>query len=225
MEKDLAVIIAWPETLCKQAGAWYDNFLKWLAINKNGYYKVGHAAIVLVKRDTGDCFYFDFGRYHTPRGYGRVRDASTDHDLAVNTKISFDISGDPLNLAQLLHELSENISCHGTGEIKAGIVSINFDKAYSSAKGLQKRDFMQYGPFVLSGTNCSRFVRTVALKGIKYSIKKLKLQFPVMLTPTPLWNVKAANELSIDHQLNNIPIYETRSTKFIARTKTKYVNS
>ena len=69
---------------------------------------------------------------------------------------------------------------------------------------------MPYGPFVLSGTNCSRFVRTVALKGIKYPIKKLKLQFPVMLTPTPLWNVKAVNELNIDHQLDNIPIYETR---------------
>ena len=53
-------------------------------------------------------------------------------------------------------------------------------------------------------------MRTVALKGIKYPIKKLKLQFPVMLTPTPLWNVKAVNELNIDPQLDNIPIYETR---------------
>ena len=211
MEKDLAIVIAWPETLCKQAGAWYDNLLKWLTINENGYYKLGHAAIVLVKKDTGDCFYFDFGRYHAPRGNGRVRDASTDHDLAINTKISFDISGAPLNLTEILQELSENNSCHGTGEIKAGIVSINFEKAYASAKGFQERDYMPYGPFVLPGTNCSRFVRTVALKGIKYPIKKLKLQFPVMLTPTPLWNVKAVNELNIDHQLDNIPIYETRS--------------
>ena len=61
-----AIAIAWPETWCKQSGAWWDNFLNWLGISKNNYFKVGHAALVLIDDKTNKCHYFDFGRYHTP---------------------------------------------------------------------------------------------------------------------------------------------------------------
>ena len=44
-------------------------------------YRVGHAALILVDKDTGTCSYYDFGRYGTPDGYGRVRNPSDDHDL------------------------------------------------------------------------------------------------------------------------------------------------
>jgi len=81
--KDIAIILAWPETICKQTNAWYDGLMNKLKISKNGYYKVGHAAIVLVNSKKGEAHYFDFGRYHSPKGQGRVRDISTDYDLWV----------------------------------------------------------------------------------------------------------------------------------------------
>ena len=40
MLNGFAIAIAWPETLCKQASAWYDALLHHLSINKEGYYKV-----------------------------------------------------------------------------------------------------------------------------------------------------------------------------------------
>jgi len=35
-----AIALAFPDTYCKQAGAWYDNLLNWLGIANNNYYKV-----------------------------------------------------------------------------------------------------------------------------------------------------------------------------------------
>ncbi len=43
-----AIALAWPQTYCKQPGAWYDPITLLLGINKNNYYKVGHAALVLI---------------------------------------------------------------------------------------------------------------------------------------------------------------------------------
>ncbi len=83
-EKGFAIALAWPEMYCKQTGAWYDDLSYWLGISKNRFYKVGHAAVVLVD-PSGKCHYYDFGRYHAPYGYGRVRSAEADHDLRVNT--------------------------------------------------------------------------------------------------------------------------------------------
>ncbi|MDQ3395429.1 MAG: hypothetical protein M3512_15145, partial [Bacteroidota bacterium] len=69
-KKGFAILLAWPETFCKQAGGWYDPLLSWLGISKNHYYRVGHAAVVLVNGFNGSLQYFDFGRYHSPYGYG-----------------------------------------------------------------------------------------------------------------------------------------------------------
>ena len=44
----LAIALAWPQTYCKQPGSWYDPVTEWLGINKNNYYRAGHAATVLI---------------------------------------------------------------------------------------------------------------------------------------------------------------------------------
>ena len=194
MENGIALMLAWPDTNCKQAGAWYDSIMRIANVNKNGYYKVGHAAIVLIDSDSGKCYYFDFGRYHTPLGKGRVRDASTDLDLQIITNAEFDYSGNLLNIEEIVQELQFNKSCNGDGELKVGQTPINFNNAFDKAKSLQKHILINYGPFVFNGTNCSRFVRTVALKGMKLSLKKFLITIPPMITPLPMWNVKAVGE-------------------------------
>lgn len=193
MGKSFALMLAWPETKCKQAGAWYDPFMRLIGFNKEGYYRVGHAAIVLINGENGACKYYDFGRYHAPKGHGRVRSEFTDHDLKLQTSIHFAQDGTPLNFDLLLHELQHKKACHGDGKLHAGVAEINFKNAYEKAEEMQKQLFIQYGPFVRKGTNCSRFVQQVTLAGIESRVQKVGLSYPLMLTPTPKWNTRIGN--------------------------------
>ncbi len=195
MNDDLALLLAWPETYCRQTGAWYDPMMSKFGASVNGYYKVGHSAIVLIKRETGLCHYFDFGRYQTPVNFGRARDCTSDKDLVINTCIEFSADGLPINIQELHHELSNMKACNGDGRLEAGLIKINFDKSYTYAKKIQDLKFVPYGPFVLKGTNCSRFTRSIALKGMKFSSSKIGMTFPLMITPTPSWNVSVTDRI------------------------------
>ncbi|MDB4583100.1 hypothetical protein N9164_08105 [Draconibacterium sp.] len=187
-----AIAIAWPETWCKQSGAWYDNFLNRLGISKNHYYKVGHAALVLIDINTQKCHYFDFGRYHTPFNHGRVRSKMTDHGLKIN--ILAQISGDGQkiqNFEEILTELQMNPECHGEGSIHASYGKINISIAFAKVIRMQQISPIRYGPFRHNGSNCSRFVNTALRAGRPAWHSALKLNFLVPLTPTTLNNVNS----------------------------------
>ena len=153
MQDDFLIALAWPEGMVTATGAWYDKFF-----STNGKYRVGHSAVVLVERSTGQLVYFDFGRYHSPNNYGRVRDVQTDNDVAI--KSLAEINGDRINnLKEILQEIKENKSFHGEGTLYASILNdVSFKKAYAYAKKTQERGLILYGPFIYNGTNCSRFV-------------------------------------------------------------------
>jgi len=195
MHGGFAIALAWPETFCKQAGTWYDAPMRWLGLCQNHYYKVGHAATVLVDPENGACYYFDFGRYHAPFGRGRVRDQETDHDLKIFTKARIRSSIEIENIEEILTELFQNPSCHGTGQLLAAYCRINFRKTFAKAKKLQEKSPWKYGPFVWNGTNCSRFVRTVILAGAPEWNYRLKLGLPSTVSPTPLGNVRALGHI------------------------------
>ena len=203
MHNGIAIALAWPETFCKQAGSWYDHLMYMLGVNEKGYYKVGHAAIVLVDGASGLCHYFDFGRYHAPHGFGRVRSAKTDHDLIINTKAIID-ENEIVNLDEILLELFNNPSTHGTGVIHGSQISVDFRKSFQLAMELQGKDFIQYGPFVSMGTNCSRFVNSILRASCAGLSAKIVLGLPWMLTPTPIWNLKALRKeiVSVGEELD-----------------------
>lgn len=204
MRNGFVIALAWPETLCKRAGAWYDEFMSVFGTCKNGYYKVGHAATILVEINMGICYYFDFGRYHAPGGFGRIRNLETDPDLTIRTIAEFDTEKcQILNIDEILKELQANESCHGSGQIHASYTLINFDTAYKKAIQMQGKDFWKYGPFELQGTNCSRFVRTIILSGGPRWKEWIKIAMPPMLTPTPLWNVAGLNNKVAGKTVNN----------------------
>ena len=48
--------------------------------------RVGHAAICLINPQSNEVLYYDFGRYITPRGFGRARNKYTDPDLALHQR-------------------------------------------------------------------------------------------------------------------------------------------
>ncbi|MFP4557060.1 MAG: DUF6695 family protein [Bacteroidales bacterium] len=186
----IAIVLAWPETFCKQAGAWYDLPMRWLGFNVDYFYQAGHAAVILVNKKTGEPRYFDFGRYHAPYNHGRVRSSETDTELTVLTKAEVE-GGRVANIDDILAELQKNKSYHGDGTLYSSQMPIDYDKALAKALDLQSRHFLPYGPFVYGGTNCSRFVSTVIQAGSPPLKNLIPLKFFVPLTPTTLTNITA----------------------------------
>jgi hypothetical protein len=170
--------------------------MRLVGFNQAYYYQVGHSAIVLIKTSTGSCHYFDFGRYHSPLGYGRVRDAETDPELSIEHLVQAALP-DRQDLLPVLEVLQQNSACHGSGVLMAACVPINFEAAYFVAKTYQQDSPLRYGPFIAGGTNCSRFVRKVLLAGTLSSKLWWQLQLPHHRYPTPLGLVKAAGGQNI----------------------------
>lgn len=187
-----AVALAWPETFCKQPGSWYDAITHKLGINKDHFYQVGHAALLLIHNKERKCHYYDFGRYHAPFQYGRVRNEITDSGLKVFTRAIISTDGKIIeNIDDILMELQQNKECHGDGPLYASYCQINFDKAIQKANALQQKSPIAYGPFLHRGSNCSRFVNDTITAGQPNWNFVFKLRFLVWFTPTPRNNVFA----------------------------------
>jgi hypothetical protein len=208
MHNGYGIALAWPDTKCKQAGAWYDRMMSFIGFNKNGYYKVGHAALLLIDDETKSCKYYDFGRYHSPHGHGRVRSLATDFDLKIQTKIIYN-NGEIVNLRDILDELQKNKSTYGTGMIHSSTLRLKVNECEAYINTLQGKDWVPYGPFITKGTNCSRFVCNALLKGIPARKSKIALRFPLTLSPTPMWNLYATFNPIIKHRYEQ----NTYSTK------------
>ncbi len=205
MKTGVAIALAWPHTYCKQCGDWYDGLASWLRISKGRYYKVGHAAVILIDFDSKKPFYFDFGRYHAPYKYGRVRSSETDHELAMATRARFDEKGLITNLKEILSEIQNNPACHGEGILYAAYGEVEVERCFEKVKEFQNRGMIPYNPFQIGKLNCSRFVNKVIKKGKpnRYSLYKLKYAKP--FTPTPMNNVDALpHKTSVEHR--RIPI-------------------
>ena len=174
--QDTIIVLAFPETNVIKVDMWYDTFAKALGIIKNGYYVAGHAAAILVERNTGNTHYFDFGRYHTPPKHGRIRDSETDPELQMKSVGKFCEIGNLLNPLELIGELAQKGASHGDGKLVYSVYKgIDFKKAYVFAKKWQAERVIPYGPFELHGTNCSRFVASLVKAGKPDFLTNMKL--------------------------------------------------
>ena len=212
----LAIAIAWPETFCKQPGSWYDPLALRLGLNMNHYYRVGHAAVVLIDRENNKAHYFDFGRYHTPFQHGRVRSKETDHELSMETipLLSADNSN-ILNIREILIELQKNKAYHGEGTIFASYAPVNFQAAYDKETHMQQSSPIPYGPFRKQGSNCSRFVNTVIRAGKPHWKFGFRLKYGMWFTPTPVNNVNSLRQrIELPVQLNYTPFYPVRKLDY-----------
>ena len=207
IQSGFAIAIAWPETLCKQPGSWYDGLMGRLGVNRNYYYRAGHAALVVVEGENGKCHYFDFGRYHAPYQHGRVRSGETDPGLSITVRARVSADGSKIeNLREIMTLLQHNEECHGDGTLYASYCRVNFDKAFNKAIQMQAESPIAYGPFVYRGSNCSRFVNTCILAGEPDLQHRLRLRFFVPFTPTPMNNVNSlTNRIKIPHLREEIP--------------------
>ena len=137
-------------------------------------------------------YYYDFGRYVTPYGKGRVRSSITDRELEIPFRARFDKDSNLLNLDDFLFWLDANPKkTHGEGRLVASVCEdIDFESAQHHILNLQKRGSVPYGAFVKDGSNCSRFVTDTILFATRNRRIKLSLTINKKFTPSPLGNVQ-----------------------------------
>lgn len=183
--------LAWPDSLVNTSFKLMDPIFNILNLSQKGFYKVGHAAMLVVHND-GSLYYFDFGRYISPKGKGRIRGANTDPEVQLKSKAIWQ-NNQLLNFEDILLDLAVNPHTHGEGTMYAGIHYIpDVNKALQYIYNQQKREFISYGPYVPNGTNCSRFVAQTIAKVSSFS-NKFKFLFPIYTTPSPLGNIFNSN--------------------------------
>ncbi len=199
--KGTIIPLAWPDTPVIQEGKWYDGIMRTLGFIKDGFYKAGHAALVLVNHETKEFHYFDFGRYQTPKKHGRVRDSFTDPDLTLYTKPI--IKDNKIeNVEELMRELAQLEATHGEGRLIASTIFVNdLNKAFEKAKTMQNHGAIIYGPLNLDGTNCSRFVAQTAKASNLGWLKNILIRIPYTVTHTTITNVKLINDKRYYYEL------------------------
>jgi hypothetical protein len=137
--------------------------------------------------------YFDFGRYHTPTDFGRVRDKETDSDVILKT-LAIIKDNTIENIQAILLELAGLKATHGEGKMFASILrNVSFEKGYKYAKVIQDKGAIPYGPLTRGGTNCSRFVAGVMRAANSDRYTNLRLKYPFCLSPSPKRNISIAN--------------------------------
>ncbi|WP_433896792.1 DUF6695 family protein [Sphingobacterium mizutaii] len=202
---DIAIPIAWPDQTARGDELWMAA-LKKLGVVKNLNFKVGHAAIVLIERKTGDLRYFDFGRYIVPRGFGRARSSEFDPRLELFSKARFSADDQLLNFEEILIELSQKESAtHGAGRLLCSIAdNISFQKGVEFAESLVDKGPILYGAIAPNNNSCSRYVAQILVNAMEKNDPRCnKIFFPECLKASPTSNVVNAvmdNEIYCYHK-------------------------
>lgn len=200
------VIIAFPEVVVRTANGELIHKI-WPLFGAGGQQKImaGHAAMLLVSKETNKINYFDFGRYITSDTFGRVRSEETDNEVYIPIDAVHN-SNEILNLDEILLFLDKNPEkTHGEGKMIVGVNSeIEYDKALEYITSLQDKGEVRYGAFLKEGSNCARFVTDTLLASTtnKKIVRKLKLTYT--LTPSPISNVlKGSSEELVKFEIKN----------------------
>ncbi len=201
------ISLAFPDTFVKHSDESSTKVLLALGLGKENYIKAGHAAFVLIENKTGHAAYYDFGRYITPQGCGRVRSAVTDVELQIPFKAEVTKERKLNNLEEFLLWLEANPDkTHGSGRLVASVCDyIYYEKAKSFVISVQEKGSIPYRAFGKDGSNCSRIVTDTILAGTDHAKIRKPLLRNKLFTPSPLGNVEKAS-------LGN-PIYQVEGGK------------
>lgn len=206
-EKENCIIMAigWPNTWSKGA----EKIFTWSYNNgiiKDRYFKVGHAAMCLIHKETKEVLYFDFGRYTCDKGQGRARGKNTDPKLTIQTKATFDAQGKVTNLQEIVNDLFNIVAyTHGEGVIYFSMYDkMNFEKTIQFIDNIQQQGSVRYTTFSPNSTNCSRFVAGAIMAGGTNWKDKVKLFFTPTLRASPVGTVVDVGYQSNVYRQENI---------------------
>lgn len=192
---DLAIILAWPDATMRGDEKWMMFFRK-IGVLKNLNFKVGHTAVVLIDSETKELLYYDFGRYISPRGYGRARSVLSDPRLKLNTKAQVDDKSQILNLEEIANEIdSIKHITQGFGRLYFSVAEgLNFGKAKAYADDLVIQGSMLYGAFARGNNNCSRFITRLLTHASRKFHPIHCIHFPESIKSSPMSNVVNARD-------------------------------
>lgn len=188
---DIAIPISWPDKTALGDEKWM-RFLKRIGIVKNLHFKVGHAAILLIEKNSGRVRYFDFGRYLCPRGYGRARSALFDPRLELVTRAHITPTGDIQNMKEILEELcAKENATHGGGRTVFSLCKqVSYSKCTAYAEKLVAAGPILYGALAKNNNSCSRFVAQILTEGMEADDRRRrKILYPECLKASPTSNV------------------------------------
>lgn len=194
------IVLAFPDTYVTMSNEFICKVLPYLGIGTKEYIKAGHAALVLIENETGKANYFDFGRYVTPDGFGRVRSEVTDVELEIPIRAQINEVNEFVNYNEFLNWLYANPQkTHGSGRLLASVCdAINYKAALKYIEQLQNRGSIPYGAFTKNGSNCSRLVTDTLIESVLNVDIKRRLKTLKKFTPSTVGNVeKAANVLGV----------------------------
>ncbi|MGK0254926.1 MAG: hypothetical protein ACI9OE_002442 [Mariniflexile sp.] len=190
----IILTLAYPETIVMVSEEWFSPFLRFLGVGKKNYLRAGHAALVLINKETGVLEYHDFGRYITPQPTGRVRGSDTDNEL--HFPLVAEIKSDKItNLNDILEFLATHPKItHGEGKMLASVCNVvDYKKARAHITKMQEKHFIRYAAFIKEACNCARFVTDTLIASITNATIKKNLETSKWFTPSTVGNVLLAN--------------------------------
>ncbi|MEN5086368.1 DUF6695 family protein [Sphingobacterium faecium] len=228
---DFALILSWPDATIRGDEKWM-MFFKKIGIVKNLNFKVGHTGIVLISASTGELLYYDFGRYISPRGYGRARSKDSDPLLNIAIKATFD-NGDISNLETIaMHFESMKPAMQGSGELYFSIVkSLNFKQAKKFADSWVQKGSYPYGAVAKGNNNCSRFITRLLFASSKQFSWIHPINFPETIKASPISNLvnSAENKMIYSYTpqqgLHNFRMSRIQSLLFLIKKLSENVYS
>jgi len=197
MREGVIVVLSYPDTVVRPAYSEFSSKIwPFFGVGGNDAVQAGHASLLLIDKQIGIVDYFDFGRYITTFGFGRVRSKASDPELVVPIKATFE-NNQLMNLEELLLWLDKHPEkTHGEGRLVASVNdAIDYNKASAYIHQLISEKEIPYGAFVKKGTNCARFVTDTILNSCLDKKVKRKLTVSNLFTPSPIGNtIKGTTE-------------------------------
>lgn len=209
------IVLAFPDTFVKMSDELMCKILPLIGLGTRTHIKAGHAALVLIENATGNAFYYDFGRYITPEGKGRVRGANTDVELEIPFKGKIK-EGQLENLEEFLLWLDAHPEkTHGMGRLVASLCEdVNYERAATFINDLQSQGSVPYKAFGKVGSNCARFVTETILSATENQAVIRHLLHNKKFTPSTVGNVeKSANSDVFQVQDGIIQAYESTALR------------
>lgn len=213
----ICMVIGWPDTWSKGDS----KFFKWCydtGIFKDQYFKVGHASMCLIHKETKEIEYFDFGRYTCDNGMGRARGKNTDPSLAINLKAEINEKGKVTNVQEIVDYLFRIVRyTHGEGVIYFSFYDkMNYAKTMAFVDDLQQKGSVKYTTFLPDSTNCARFVSDAVRAGTSSAWDSFKLLFTPTYKASPIGTaIDVGYQTNIYRQENlDTPLENFRMTRW-----------
>lgn len=221
--QDSAIILTWPDATIRGDEKWM-MFFKKIGVVKNLNFKVGHTGVVLVNHQSGELLFYDFGRYITPRGYGRARSKNSDPLLEIKVKAKIK-NGEILNLQEIIADI-ESLKgvMYGEGRLFFSVArDINFATAKAYGDKCVEEGTYPYGAVAKNNNNCSRFITRMLMKASQKYHFWHGINLPETIKASPISNIvnvcnsRIVNSYSPDDGFKSFKMNRWKSFFFLVK--------